>query len=61
VFFWFQFSFHLDIDAISDWSLSAQPTQLLRTISETALYLAQHGTVKGRAAFFRRPTQLRVR
>jgi hypothetical protein len=33
---------------------SAQPTQLLRTISETALYLAQHGTVKGRAAFFRR-------
>ena len=31
---------------------SAQPTQLLRTISETALYLSQHGTVKGRAAFF---------
>jgi len=33
---------------------SAQPTQLLRTISETALYLAQHGIVNGRVAFFRR-------
>ena len=31
---------------------SAQPTQLLCTISEIPLYLAQHGTVKAAPRFF---------